>query len=116
MTGATARLSVVLACVALATSRLGLVLHELGGHGGMALALGGSITEVKLFWFAGGWIRYRVDTGATGLLAIACGGMAIETVLGLALWLGVRGTTLGSRLVRAAGGAVLVHASWYFAA
>jgi hypothetical protein len=115
MTGATARLAAVLGCVALATSRLGLVLHELGGHGGVALALGGTITEVKLFWFAGGWIRYSVDTGTAGLLAITCGGMAIETLVGVSLWLGARGRALGARLVRGAGGGVLVHASWYFA-
>nr|HEX4314609.1 hypothetical protein [Kofleriaceae bacterium] len=115
MTGATMRLAAVLTCVALATSRLGLVLHELAGHGGVALALGGSILEVKLFWFAGGWIRYRVDTGDAGWLAIAMGGIASELVVGGALVAFVRGPTLGARLVRGAGGAVIVHALWYFA-
>lgn len=115
MTGATLRLATVLTCVALATSRLGLVLHELGGHGGVALALGGSITDVKLFWFAGGWIKYRVDTGDAGWLAIAMGGMASEVVVGCAIVAIVRARTLGARLVRGAGGALVVHALWYFA-
>src|SRR5580692_2579173 len=115
MTGATVRLAAVLGCIALATSRLGLVAHELGGHGGMALLLGGEVTQVKLFWFAGGWIRYRIDTGEAGLLAITVAGMAVEVVIGGILWLTVRGGTLGARLVRGAGGALVIHATWYFA-
>jgi hypothetical protein len=115
MTGATVRLAAVLGCIALATSRLGLVAHELGGHGGMALLLGGVVTQVKLFWFAGGWIRYRLDAGEAGLLAVTVAGMAVEVVLGGILWLAVRGRTLGARLVRGAGAALVIHATWYFA-
>jgi len=56
----TFRLAALLACVALATSRLGLIGHELVGHGGVALAAGATDLEVQLFWFAGGWIRYQL--------------------------------------------------------
>src|SRR5262249_8470985 len=52
---AVARLTGLLAGVSLATSRLGLLVHELVGHGGVAIALGGHVTDVTLFWFAGGW-------------------------------------------------------------
>ena len=63
----------------------GLVAHELVGHGGAALAVGGQVTEVQLFWFAGGWIRYDLPHRArAALLAIAMGGVAVELVAGTA--------------------------------
>jgi hypothetical protein len=110
MTGATVRLAAVLGCVALAASRLGLVAHELAGHGGAVTVLGGTVAAVRLFWFAGGWVSYHVETSEAGLLAIALAGMATEAVIGGVLWLTVSGRTLGARLVRAAGGAAIVHA------
>jgi hypothetical protein len=86
------------------------------GHGGTAVALGGSISEVRLFWFAGGWIRYAsVPTGVGSQLAIAMGGIAIELVIGTLVWALVRGDTLGRRIVRALGAALIVHAGWYLA-
>ena len=110
------RLAGLLAAVALATSRLGLIAHELIGHGGTALALGARITQVKLFWFAGGWIRYQLDAPTVAAsLAIAMGGIAIELACGTVLWFAVRGPALGRRLVRGVGAALVVHASWYFA-
>jgi hypothetical protein len=110
------RLAVLLTCVALATSRIGLIAHELVGHGGMALALGGDITDVKLFWFAGGWIRYQLpETSLAGSLAISMAGIAVELVAGVTLWLAVRGDGLGRRIGRGIGTALVVHATWYLA-
>jgi hypothetical protein len=110
------RLAALLACIALATSRIGLIGHELLGHGGVALALGGTITDVKLFWFAGGWIRYQLpETSLAGSLAIAMAGIAVELVSGITLWLAVRGDALGRRITRGIGLALVVHATWYLA-
>ena len=90
------RLAALLAGIALATSRLGLV-----GHGGMALACGARIVDVELFWFAGGWIRYQfADPTLAAVLAIAMAGIGLELIVGAALWIFVRGDTLGRRLVR----------------
>ncbi len=110
------RLAALLACVALATSRIGLIAHELLGHGGTALALGGEVTDVQLFWFAGGWIRYQLPEPSLAVaLAIAMGGIAVELVAGITLWLVVRGEGLGRRIARGIGLALVVHATWYLA-
>ncbi|MCX5745105.1 MAG: hypothetical protein NT062_21680 [Proteobacteria bacterium] len=116
MTGAVARLAVLLTCVGLATSRLGLIAHELVGHGGAAVLVGGDVLEVHLFWFAGGWIRYQVpEPSATKFLIVAMGGIVVELVLGALLWLGVRGPHLGRQLLRGIGATFVVHALWYLA-
>jgi hypothetical protein len=106
-----------LAGTSLAISRIGLIVHELVGHGGTALAVGGSVTDVHLFWFAGGWIRYRVDGMTVAQeLAISLGGIAIESVLGIALWVGMRRRTgLGGRVLGAIGATLGVHAMFYLA-
>jgi hypothetical protein len=111
------RLAWLLLAVALATSRLGLLAHELVGHGGTAVAVGGQVTDVQLFWFAGGWIRYHfaAPPSTAALLAISMGGVAIEAIAGGLLWTLVRGDSLGRRLVRGVGAALVVHATWYFA-
>jgi hypothetical protein len=110
------RLATLLAALALATSRIGLIGHELVGHGGMALACGARIVDVQLFWFAGGWIRYQLsDPGLPAHLAIAMAGIGLELLVGIALWIFVRGATLGRRLVRGIGAALVVHATWYLA-
>ena len=110
------RLAGLLAAVALATSRLGLLAHELVGHGGTALAVGARVTDVELFWFAGGWIRYQLAApSVAAALAIAMAGIAVEVVAGTALWLAAGGPTLGRRIVRAVGAALVVHAAWYLA-
>ena len=113
----TMRLAGLLLAVALATSRLGLLAHELVGHGGTALAVGGQVTDVQLFWFAGGWIRYHfaAPPSTAALLAISMGGVAIEAIAGVLLWTLVRGDGLGRRLIRGVGAALVVHATWYFA-
>ena len=109
------QLAGLLACVALATSRLGLLAHELVGHGGTAVVLGAHITDVRLFWFAGGWIRYDNVSSTSAELAISMGGIAVELVVGLVLALAVRRDTLGRRLVRGVGAALILHGSWYLA-
>ncbi len=110
------RLAGLLAALALVASRLGLIGHELVGHGGTALVFGARITDVKLFWFAGGWILYHLDSPSlAATLAIAMGGIAMELVCGTTLWFAVRGTGLGRRLVRGIGAALVVHGSWYLA-
>jgi len=113
---AVARLTTVLAGVGLTTSRLGLVGHELVGHGGVVLACGGRVLDVGLFWFAGGWIRYDLAIRTRDvMLAVALGGIALELAVGLALWFAARRPTLGMQLVRAVGAALVVHACWYLA-
>ncbi len=110
------RLTVLLTCVALATSRVGLVAHELVGHGGTALALGAHVTDVRLFWFAGGWIHYQLADGSlAAFLAIAMGGIAVELICGTAIFLIARGDTFGRRIVRGIGAALVLHGSWYLA-
>jgi hypothetical protein len=113
----TARLTALLLAIALATSRLGLLAHELVGHGGTTLLVGGRVTDVQLFWFAGGWIRYQFTAvpSVAAQIAIAMGGIAVEILCGSALWVLVRGPGFGSRLVRAIGATFVVHATWYFA-
>lgn len=113
MVRAVLRLTALLVCVGLATSRIGLVVHELIGHGGATLAVGGTVTNVWLFTFAGGWIRFRA-TG--GHLVIAMGGIAVEAVIGALLVLVfARREQLAGRIVRAIGCALIIHASWYLA-
>jgi hypothetical protein len=114
---AVARLTGLLAGTGLATSRLGLVAHELVGHGGFAIACGGEITEARLFWFAGGWIQYKLAEPSNGaVLAISLGGIIVETVIGLALWFALaRKDTLARRVCRGIGAALMIHAGWYLA-
>jgi hypothetical protein len=109
---AVTKLTALLACCGLATSRLGLVVHELVGHGGAAIAAGGEVTDVWLFYFAGGWIRFHAPGGE---LAIALGGIVVEVVVGAALAVAARGDGLGARIVRAIGCALVIHAAWYLA-
>ncbi len=110
----------------LAASRLGLLVHELGGHGGFAIVQGGEITDLRLFWFAGGWISYSIDEpSAAGMLLATIGGLVVELGLGGALWIGLARadrrateqgqTRLGIRIIRGIGAALVAHAWWYFA-
>ena len=111
------RLTVLLLAVALSTSRLGLLAHELVGHGGATKLVGGRVTDVQLFWFAGGWIRYQfaATPSTSALLVIAMGGVAVEAVCGAAMWLAIRGGGSGRLLLRAIGAVLVMHATWYFA-
>jgi hypothetical protein len=86
-----ARLAVGFLLIGLAVSRISLVAHELGGHALPALALGADVTEVRFFWFAGGWIRYDLDApSVVERLVIGLGGIAVELVLAAAAALAAR--------------------------
>jgi len=113
VTRAVLRLTALLVCAGLATSRIGLVVHELVGHGATTVAVGGTVTDVQLFYFAGGWIRFRTTGGE---LAIAMGGIVVEAVIGVAMILAfARREQLAGRIGRAIGCALIIHASWYLA-
>lgn len=112
-----ALLAALLFAIGLATSRLGLVGHELVGHGGPVVASGGRVVAVELFYFAGGWIRYRLVEPSFGeLVLVATGGIAVEALVGLVLWGGLyRRPSMAARLARAVGAALVIHAAWYLA-
>ena len=112
---AVSRLASILAGVGLVTTRLGLVLHELVGHGGTAIALGGTVTDVRLFWFAGGWIRYDLPASTAAHVAASMGGIAIETLIGTTLWVFARRDSLGAKIARTTGAATVAHAMAYLA-
>jgi hypothetical protein len=114
---ATTRLAALLAAICLATSRVGLIVHELVGHGGTAIALGGQVSDFRLFWFAGGWIRYDFPGASReDLLAVQLGGVVLEGVIGAALWfLLARRDGIAVRILRGVGAALVIHAAWYFA-
>jgi len=105
------RLAVFLTCIGLATSRIGLVAHEFVGHGGAAILVGGEVLQVRLFWFAGGWIRYAVpEPSTTKFLVVALAGIALELVAGALVWALAR-----HRILRGIGAAFVIHACWYLA-
>jgi hypothetical protein len=120
---ATARLALFALGVALITSRVGLVTHELLGHGGAAKACDADIREVHLYYTAGGWIGYdRAEpwTWPTAIF-VQLAGLAVQVMIAagaaVAAWLAARrGKTM---LAVALGGAALglfVHGGFYFAA
>jgi hypothetical protein len=114
---AVVRLTGLFVGVGLATSRIGLIVHELAGHGGAAVAFGGEVSDFRLFWFAGGWIRYHFEDPTPGaMLVISLAGLIIEAVIGVALWLLLSAKdSIARRLARGVGGALVIHAGWYFA-
>ncbi len=104
--------------VALATSRYGLVIHELAGHGGTAIALGGHVAGVHLFWFGGGWVTYVGDSWSTAdVLAVTLGGIAIEWIAAIVLAMIAR-RALGTKRLVLAGAATgfAIHGGMYLAA
>lgn len=114
-------LAAVFALVALATSRVTLVAHELVGHGLTAVALGADLTGYRLFLFGGGWVSYRWPhgpPGEAGSMAVALGGIALELVAGLlalALVTRTRGPVARAGLLATAT-ILLLHAGFYLAA
>jgi hypothetical protein len=112
------RLIAFIAAVSLATTRVGLVVHELIGHGGTANLVGAGVEDIRLFWFAGGWIQYGRDAEWTlrDALIVQLGGIAIELAVGaVALaWGRRRGGWLGLALTGAGAGWV-IHAGAYLA-
>ncbi|HUQ04206.1 MAG TPA: hypothetical protein VM261_17020 [Kofleriaceae bacterium] len=113
--------------MALVTSRVGLVTHELVGHGGAAKAYDADIRDVHLYYTAGGWISYdRTEAWTwTSAIVVQLAGIAVELVMAIvaglgAWWAARRGPGPERRALAAAlGGAALgffVHAGFYFAA
>lgn len=102
--------------VALATSRFGLVVHEFAGHGGTAVALGGHLDAVHLYWFGGGWIQYHGDFGTASWVAIAMGGIAVEwaaaAVLAVVAW---KRTGLARVVLAGAATGFAIHGGMYLA-
>jgi hypothetical protein len=114
----TLRLASILAALGLVTTRVGLVLHEWAGHGGVAALNGATIEKVRLFWFGGGWIDYDLpkDASLAAHVASTMGGIGIEIVLGMIVWCALwRRTSLVAKLVRACAAAFVIHAAWYLA-
>lgn len=112
----TLRLASILAALGLVTTRIGLVLHEWAGHGGVAVACGGTIERVRLFWFAGGWIHYDLpkDASLAAHVASTMGGIGLELVLGTIVWFVLaRRKGLVVQVVRACAAAFVIHAAWY---
>ena len=64
--------------------RTGLWLHELLGHGLVALSLGGDVTGVHLFLFGGGWVTYQLtDAPYLAHLLVLTGGVICEIICGV---------------------------------
>ncbi len=107
--------------VALATSRVALVAHELVGHGLLAVGCGADLVSYKLFVFGGGWVTYRWPAGPPGeavSLAVALGGIALELLAGSAALLvgvGRRGPVARVGWLAVAT-ILLLHAGFYLAA
>lgn len=113
-------LGATLFLIALLCSRLSLVLHELVGHGLAVRLAGGEVTQVRLFWFGGGFIGYRDLEAASpaALHAIAVGGIAVELAVAALALVALRRARVG----RVAGLALwilatvdLLHAGLYLA-
>lgn len=77
------RLTVLVASIALLTSRVMLLAHEFVGHAAPAALFGGRVTGWYLFLFAGGRVSYRLGhVGSAQRLVVSLGGIALELVLG----------------------------------
>lgn len=114
-------LAAVFTLVALATSRVALVGHELVGHGLLAVALGADLVAYRLFLFGGGWVSYRWPEGPPGggeSLAVALGGIGLELVAGaIALAVAARCRRPVARVgLLASATILLLHAGFYLAA
>jgi hypothetical protein len=73
--------------------RAGLILHEFLGHGFACLLLGGSITNIHLSFFGGGWILYAPwpeDLSIAQQLFLDLSGVAVECGVGIVLMLWAR--------------------------
>ena len=112
---ACARLSLLLFLVGLTASRLGLLLHELAGHAGIARLLGCQLDGVRLFAFGGGYVEYacpRQPLAAT--LAIDFAGIALELAAGVLLLGAARARqSLLGLFLAGAGLLFVLHALFY---
>ncbi len=112
------RLTALLFLVGLTTSRLALVVHELGGHAAPVVALGGHVRDVHFFLFAGGYVTYdRAQPLALGeRLLVSLGGIALELVAGavlLAIARAARRRPIARVATLGAGTVLLLHGLFY---
>jgi len=86
-----ARLVALLFLVGLTASRVGVVVHELGGHYAVARAFGCSLTALRLFLFGGGYVDYECGPlGPAERLATDLGGIAVQALAGALVALAAR--------------------------
>lgn len=114
------RLAALLFLVGLTTSRLALVVHELGGHAAPVLALGGHVTSVHFFLFAGGYVTYDRILPLTldERLLVSLGGIALEliagaTLLAIARMRAVKRRPIARVATLGAGTVLVLHALFY---
>lgn len=101
--------------------RIGMLLHEFGGHALAWRLLGGKVVDFKLFVFGGGWLYGHrplaaADSSALSLLMVQLSGIAVELIVGTPLaLLAVSRITLRTtrRLAAATSGVLIVHAFFY---
>jgi hypothetical protein len=112
---AVARLAAWCLAVSLVISRAGLLVHELVGHGGAAYAVGGAVTDLHVYLFAGGWIEYGGSArwSPTALAVVSLAGIAVELAVAGALAAWARRTD--ALALRAAAWALAIHAALYLA-
>ncbi|MCL6583251.1 MAG: M50 family metallopeptidase [bacterium] len=73
------------------STRLGAFLHEVVGHGALAMLLGGDFKSFRLTLFAGGEAEFSGQLGQAATIAIQLGGILVNLLSGLiALWLAQR--------------------------
>jgi hypothetical protein len=112
------RLSLVFSIAGLLASRMGLLVHEFAGHGGMARALGGTVPGWRLFLFGGGWIQYERDPWYSSgeLLAVTLAGVGCEIlVAALLLILATRLAAVPRAMARIAAFLLCAHTCVYIA-
>lgn len=100
--------------------RIGLLLHEFGGHALSWRMLGGGITDYTLFLFGGGrvhgWAPATAGASALSALFVQLSGIAVELAVGipLALLALFRGThPFIKTLFAATSGVLIVHSLFY---
>lgn len=109
-------LTTLLFALGLLASRTGLVLHEVGGHWGVAAAFGCKLNEIHLFLFGGGWVDFAcAQLTPAQSLAIDLGGIALQFAVAVPLLLIARrrprsGVGLACSVV---GALFVVHGLWY---
>ncbi|MEZ4399347.1 MAG: hypothetical protein R3B06_04975 [Kofleriaceae bacterium] len=112
-----ARLAAWALAVSLVVTRLGLLAHELIGHGGAALAVGGHVVDLRLYAVGGGWIEYggwaAWSSAAVGVVSLA--GIAVELAVAAMLGASARRRRAGPGATALAGAAwgLAVHAGVY---
>lgn len=109
-------LTTLLFALGLLASRTGLVLHEVGGHWGVAAAFGCKLNEIHLFYFGGGWVDFDcAQLTPAQSLAIDLGGIALQFAVAAPLLLLARrwprsGVGLACSVV---GALFVVHGLYY---